>query len=130
MSTVENASLNLLPITNPVVSIFPHSSDTTEAISLEIESLSLIVLPRGWEFKAGRRLNSILLVQVRASRNGVLAITYLEAEEYGWGMSEHEAVMDLMSSLVEYMESLESRQDRLAEPALADLRKLQQLFLR
>lgn len=69
-----------------------------------------------------------LLVQVRSTGGGVIAFTYLDAEEYGWGQTENEAIADLMSSLVEYMKSLQVREGRLGSSASSDLSKLRQLF--
>ena len=77
-----------------------------DSIALPSESLGLAVLPLGWQASGGHTLKSPLLVQLRTSQSGVLAITYLDAEEYGWGKTENDAITDLMTSLVEYMESL------------------------
>jgi hypothetical protein len=98
------------------------------AISLAAESLSLGVLIEGWQSSGGHRLKSLLLVTLRTSESGVLAITYLDTEEYGWGKTEDEAITDLMTSLVEYMESLEGRRDQLGDPAVVDLERLHALF--
>ena len=92
------------------------------------EALGLIVIPAGWEFSRGYRLRSVLLVQLLTSEEGVLATTYLETEEYGWGNTGNEAITDLMSSLVEYIESLESRREKLSEKSMLDLTKLHQLI--
>ena len=119
--------VNTITIKMPQYSTY---QSTNAQVVWESEALSLIMLPVGWEFAPGYRLVSILPVQLQISTGGVLATTYLETEEYGWGSTESEAIKDLMSSLVEYMKSLESRQERLSEKALFDLNKLHQLIQR
>ena len=109
----------------------PFDVYTDSKVVWESESLGLTALPGGWEFVPGYRLASTLPVQLKISASGILATTHLETtEEYGWGSMTGEAIMDLLSSLVEYMESLEDRKDRLGEPALLDLDKLHQLLER
>lgn len=109
---------------------YPTFATGTSAVPLDTESLSLLVLLPVPEEQSstGHHLKSILLIQLRTSESGALAITYLDTEEYGWGKTEGEAIADLMTSLVEYMESLEARQDQLGDPAAADLKKLHALF--
>ena len=127
MTTMDGFNPSLPTITNMTIN-YPIFHINNTAIRLATESLSLGVLIEGWQSNGGHRLKSLLLVQLRASESGVLAITYLDTEEYGWGNTEGEAIADLMTSLVEYMESLEARQDQLGDPAAADLDKLHALF--
>ena len=76
-------------------------------------------------------LNDSLLVEVESSdSDGFMATIWLMSIEYGTGASEHAAIADLFSSLGEYRESLETREDRLSEPALSDLQKLRKLIRR
>lgn len=120
-----------IPISPPIRNALDRGafqSIDTRMITWNAETLSLVVLPKGWGLEKGRSLTGMLLAQLRTSRNGVLATTYLEAEEYGWGNTEGEAVMDLVTSLLEYKESLETRQNLLGDAPLADLKKLRQLF--
>jgi hypothetical protein len=114
-------------VTNVPIS-YPISHMNMGAISLAAESLSLIVLLTGWQASSSHHLKSVLLVKLRTSESGVLAITYLDTEEYGWGKTENEAIIDLITSLVEYMESLEARQDQLGDSAVTDLEKLHALL--
>lgn len=93
------------------------------------EALSLVVLPAKTRLDESHPpLVQPLPVQVRSTRGGVIASTYLNAEEYGWGPTENEAIADLMLSLVEYMKSLQARKGRLSGSASSDLSKLRQLF--
>lgn len=113
-----------------------HASNyqISEARSFDIvrirpsESLSLLFLPREYKLPQRRQLKSVLLVQAKTTESGVLATTYLETEEYGWGNSIDEALIDLIESLIEYLESLESREGQLAELAYRDLARLRALI--
>jgi hypothetical protein len=71
-----------------------------------------------------------LFVDVSTTRQQVLATTYLTVAEYGVGESMDEALVDLLTSLSDYRESLEKREDRLGPPAAADLDKLRKLVQR
>jgi len=127
MTTMYGFNPSFPPVTNTSIA-YPIFQIENTAIRLGTESLSLGVLNQGWQSNGGHRLKSLLLVTLRTSESGVLAITYLDTQEYGWGKTEDEAITDLMTSLVEYMESLEVRRDRLGDPALTDLNKLRMLF--
>ena len=72
-------------------------------------------------------LTSTLLVEVHTFPNEVKAVTYLTVEEYGIGSSLEDAILDLLTSLSDYFQSLEERQERLGPPALEDLDKLRKL---
>ncbi|MSQ14119.1 MAG: hypothetical protein EXR47_08350 [Dehalococcoidia bacterium] len=100
---------NFLTAKSSDLEVMLQSIGTDKVLSVVEESLSLWLLPEDWSFDQIHRLKSFLLVQIRTSRNGVLATTFLEAEEYGWGETEEEAIRDLASALIEYMESLITR---------------------
>ncbi len=97
-------------------------------VDFRSETLSLLVFPGGEKLTEGFKLKSPLLVELRTSVDGVLAVTYLETQEYGWGNTEQEAVQDLISSLVEYLSSLEEQEDMLGAPTTSDLVKLRALI--
>ena len=71
-----------------------------------------------------------LTVIVRASRREVLASTNMTVEEYGVGASLDEAIQDLLTSLSDYRESLETRGNTLGKEALEDLGLLRALIRR
>jgi hypothetical protein len=126
MTTITSAIRWDPPITNIVkLPLLPPIGNIVSWIG---ESISLVVLPKGWLCEGGKRLKSVLLVQIKISLDGVLASTYLEAEEYGAGDNYTEAIRDLLTSLVEYLESLQSRKEKLGDSALRDLNRLEQLF--
>jgi len=104
------------------------SNTGTGFLSVVEEATGLIVMAGGFKVENYPPLREVLLAQLKVSRAGVLAITYLDTEEYGSGQTEDQAVADLISSLAEYKDSLEQREDRLSEEAMADLSKLRRLF--
>lgn len=89
----------------------------------------LHVIPSGCSWDDEWELTSDLVVKIQTSEEGVLAIAHqLKVEEYGSGASLEEAVLDLLTSLSEYRESLEERETRLGTPAVADLATLRSII--
>ena len=73
-------------------------------------------------------MQSDLSVEVDRSPEHVLVTTRLTGQEYGAGPSLEEAVMDLVTSLSDYYQSLEARKDRLAPDGEKDLALLSDLI--
>jgi hypothetical protein len=69
------------------------------------------------------------MAEISTSGREVMASTYLEIAEYGVGASLEDAVADLLTSLSDYRESLEKREDRLGPPAVDDLERLRKLII-
>ena len=69
-----------------------------------------------------------LLVEVNTSRENVVAVTYLTVQEYGIGDTLESAIGDLLTSLSDYYQSLESREANLAPSAIEDLRTLRYMI--
>jgi hypothetical protein len=90
----------------------------------------LHVIPADYSWDGDWELTGDLVVEVQTCQKEVLAITRLPVEEYGTGASLEEAVLDLLTSLSEYRESLEEREARLGAPAVADLAKLRGIIRR
>ena len=91
--------------------------------------LYLIPAKHSWDNSSWELLNE-LLVEIHYSTAEVLATTCLSVQEYGIGSTFEEAVADLLTSLSDYYQSLEARQDRLADAAVNDITKLRQLIRR
>jgi hypothetical protein len=89
----------------------------------------LFLIPRGSTWDAWELATS-LMVTLSTSSESWLATTYLETDipEYGAGASQKEAIADLLTSLSDYRESLEGREERLGPPAVGDLTKLRTLL--
>lgn len=89
---------------------------------------SLYIVPIAYSWDDTWELPNQLLVDIRASADEILAVTYLTLEEYGSGSSVQEAITDLLTSLSDYYESLLSREDKLGSRARDDLAKLKELI--
>jgi len=89
------------------------------------EGLYLVPQQQAWDNTW--ELKSHLLVKIHTSRDEVLASTYLAVQEYGVGPSLETAIHDLLTSLSDYYQSLEGREERLGPPGKEDLKRLRAL---
>ena len=132
-------SLTVTRVASPTISL-PYL--TSERISFtehrplktpnprKIDSLTVLAIPGGSQV-GDWRLKSTVLVQLRHGRRQWVATTWLERmAEYGAGDTEADAIADLVTSLGEYRESLESREKKLGKSAKGELRHLQRLIER
>ena len=105
------------------------SAGCTLDLSSTTAGHGLLFVPsgKGWD---GWMLAYNLLVTISFSPPDWVATTHLDVAEYGIGTTEEDAVIDLLTSLSEYRESLEDREDRLGAPGLSDLSKLRALLNR
>ena len=91
----------------------------------------LHVIPSDCSWDGDWELAVDLAVEIQTCEQEVLAIAHqLTVEEYGAGASLEEAVRDLLTSLSEYRESLEEREEKLGTAAVADLAKLRKILHR
>ena len=95
-----------------------------------VSTYFLYFLPSGFSWEEGWELSSFLIAEIHPSSQGVLALTYLTVEEYGEGISVEEAVEDMLTSLSDYLLSLQARESRLAASAASDLAMLRALIRR
>ncbi len=92
------------------------------------ETLMVLTMPADSRI-AGWRLKSIVIIQLSHARKQSVAITWLEGlVEYGTGVSNSDAISDLIVSLGEYLESLEQREAELGDSALRELTLLRNLI--
>ena len=107
---------------------FDVHSDSS-AIAISSEGACLIPAKRSWGDPAWELLNE-LPVEVHDSEPETLVATCKTVQEYGVGETFEEAIEDLLTSLSDYYESLEARENRLAEAEANDMAKLRQLIRR
>jgi len=94
------------------------------------ESLTVFALHRDSEWD-GWCLKSPLVLQLRRVRKQWVASTWLEGvAEYGVADTESEAARDLVVSLGDYREALETRENKLGESARRELARLRILIER
>ncbi len=104
-----------------------HSDSSTVATSSG--EAHLIPAKRSWGSPSWELLND-LDVELHHSQEEALATTSLPVREYGVGKTFEEAIEDLLTSLSDYYESLEAREERLAEAEANDLAELRRLIRR
>jgi len=90
-------------------------------------SLELRYIPAGIPIRAGWRLASSLMVVIRTEENHFVANVPF-VDEYGLGATGEAALEDLLTSLVDYLESLLRRESRLSEPLKRDLENLKKVL--
>lgn len=88
------------------------------------------VVPAQYSWDNGWELTGDLPVDVRTSQEEVVAAARLTVEEYGVGASVEDAVLDLLTSLTDYCQSLEAREGSLGPPAAKDLEILRGIVRR
>ena len=104
-----------------------YSDSSTVAISSG--DACLIPAKRSWGNPSWELLNE-LPVDLQVSESETLVAACVIVQEYGIGETFDEAIEDLLTSLSDYYESLEAREDRLAESEANDLAELRQLIRR
>jgi hypothetical protein len=90
-------------------------------------SKGLYFIPARYSWDDSWVLTTDLLVEITTSWEEVVATAYLTVQEYGVGISFEDAVLDLLTSLSDYYQSLEARQTSLGPPADEDLKILRGL---
>lgn len=85
-------------------------------------------IPAGHSWDDCWELAADLHLEVNAPGEEVVEVTCLNLQEYGMGDSLGSAITDLLTSLSDYFQSLESREANLAAPAVKDLEILRQLL--
>ena len=88
------------------------------------------IIPAQASWDGRWELATDLTVIVRTSQREVLVSTHKSVQEYGVGASLDDAILDLLTSLSDYCESLESREKTLGKEGLEDLRLLRALIRR
>ena len=93
-------------------------------------SLAVMTLSEGLEV-GGWRLKSLIMMQMQCAETECVASTWLEGVlEYGVGERQDEAIVDLLISLGEYLESLDERETTLGDSAKRELDYLRKIIER
>lgn len=120
MTTVGTHVLKINPESSPYFFGTTHVGNPASS-----EAVHILLAGHSWDNVW--QLAATLLVEVHTFRDVVKAVTYLTVEEYGIGATVEEAILDLLTSLSDYLQSLEERRERLGQSALEDLDKLRKL---
>lgn len=115
--------------TNQQIRITVHKAVKTPNIK-KPRSVTVLLIPRDTQI-AGWLLKSLLIVQLTPTRKGSVATTWLEGiAEYGAAENETDAITDVVTSLGEYKEALEEREENLGDSARRELDLLRKLIER
>ena len=88
------------------------------------------LLPAGYSWDDSWELAKDLRIEVQTSEQEIVALAGLADGEYGIGSNLKEAVYDLLISMSGYLETLQSRENRLSESATTELKVLRELVRR
>ena len=105
---------------------FPNTEKESDGNSALDERFYFI--PSGHSWGNCWHLTADLHVEVNSLQEEMVSITCLDLQEYGIGDSMESAITDLLTSLSDYYQSLESRQAKLAPPGVKDLNMLRHLL--
>ena len=104
----------------------PHSGmESTRNPALD-KGLYFIRAGHSWD--GCWELDADLHIEVNTSSEEAAIVTCLNLQEYGMGDSLESAITDLLTSLSDYYQSLESREANLAPSAIKDLHMLRRLL--
>ena len=104
----------------------PHSGTDSTGDSPPGNERYIIRAGHSWDDSWELALD--LHLEVNKSETKVVAVTCLDIQEYGMGDSLESAIADMLTSLSDYYQSLESREAKLAPSATKDLDTLKGLL--
>jgi hypothetical protein len=108
----------------------PFSEENGTRTPMELTSaIGVLIFPEGLVIDDKLALRRDLVAEVRFENGKYVAIDY-QVDEYGIGESIKLAEEDLLGSLVDYLESLERRENRLARRERDALQVLRNLLAR
>ena len=100
----------------------------TESDANRPSGKELYFIPAGHSWDDRWELTTDLHVEVSNPQEEIVAVACLDLQEYGLGDSLESAITDLLTSLSDYCQSLESRESKLAPSASEDLTVLRRLL--
>ena len=110
------------------VYLVPASQSERKSTGNSMSENGAYFIPAGHSWDTRWELAYDLPVEVNTSPEEVVIVTSLDLQEYGIGDSLEIAIEDLLTSLSDYFQSLESREEKLGSSATEDLRTLRRLL--
>jgi len=92
-----------------------------------VSTIGMLTIPRERVTKRNYILQVDLVAEVRFESDKYVVVDY-QVDEYGIGDSLQEAEQDLLDSLVDYLTSLEKRENRLGDRERRYLQTLRDIF--
>ena len=108
--------------------LVPSPGSETEPNIYLVSNKGLYFIPSGHTWDNCWELAADLHIEVNTSPEEIVVATSLDLQEYGNGDSLESAVTDLLTSLSDYYQSLESREANLSPSAAKDLHILRRLL--
>lgn len=94
-----------------------------------ISTIGMLTVGEGARISNEYKLKEALTAEVKVEDNRYVVVEY-RVDEYGIGDSLEEAQQDLLNSLVDYLSSLESREGRLGDGEINNLRVLRNILIK
>jgi hypothetical protein len=94
-----------------------------------ISTIGMLAIPRKRVIKHNYKLMVDLVAEVKVEDDKYVVVDY-QIDEYGIGSSLQEAQQDLLDSLVDYLVSLERRENRLGDREQRNLQILRSILKR
>jgi len=105
---------------------FPVNSGTSAQLNL-ISTIGMLTVGKGARITAEYNLKEALIAEVKLEDENYVVVEY-RTDEYGVGESMEEAQQDLLNSLVDYLHSLERREERLGDKEYHNLQALRNII--
>jgi hypothetical protein len=107
---------------------FPTTTSVPAILPIaQVNFLELRIIPEDIPISGGWKLASPLAVDIRIEEDHFIArVPFLD--EYGLGPTSEAALDDLLTSLADYLQSLERREARLSDPLKRDIEILRRLL--
>ena len=120
---MSTSRVNKLP-----VYLVPAPKSERKSTSNSVSGEGSYFIPAGHSWDTCWELTDDLRVEVNTSAEKTVIVTCMDIQEYGIGDSLEIAIEDLLTSLSDYLQSLESREEKLESSATEDLRTLRRLL--
>lgn len=92
---------------------FPVNGGTSAQLNL-ISTIGMLTVGEGARITDEYKLKEMLIAEVKLEDENYVIVDY-RTNEYGVGASMEEAQQDLLNSLVDYLHSLEKREEKLGD---------------
>jgi len=94
-----------------------------------VSTIGMLTVPPGARVNEEYTLQTGLTAEVKVE-NGQYVVVEYQIDEYGVGESLQEAQQDLFSSLIDYLKSLEKRENRLGDKERRNLSSLRNMLVK
>ncbi len=117
---------NIPYYTDVMPEVFPVNSGTVTKFNL-ISTIGVLTVKEGAHVTDEYKLKETLFAEVKLEDGNYIVVEH-RTDEYGVGESMEEAQQDLFNSLVDYLHSLEKREDRLGDREHKNLQVLRDIL--